>query len=239
VMSCATDMMAQMTGPPKSGYEVIYWPVSALGEPIRLTMVLGGLEFTDTTPKTDEKFMEKKLTGPYGDQGQVPILKLPDGSSMCQSRAILRYLGSICTYNGVTMNPTSDPLVAYKINELIETCEDIRSPIGKTFAIKDQAEKEAARKALFSEGGPSAKWLKVLDAELGKLPMQTPNIANIYAFCIINMFRAPTFLDGLNDMDIITGLDNIKKHQNWIANLPEVKKYYAGRDDRKAFQPIP
>ena len=44
---------------------------------------------------------------------------------------------------------------------------------------------------------------------------------------------------GLNDMDIIAGLDNIKKHQNWIANLPEVKKYYQGRDDRKAFQPIP
>ena len=69
--------------------------------------------------------------------------------------------------------------------------------------------------------------------------MTTLTIGNVYAFCIVNMFRTPTFLDGLNDADIIDGYDNLKKHHNWIANLPEVKAYYAGRDDRAAFQPIP
>ena len=69
--------------------------------------------------------------------------------------------------------------------------------------------------------------------------MTTVTIGNVYAFCIVNMFRPPTFLDGLNDADIIDGYDNLKKHHNWIANLPEVKAYYAGRDDRAAFQPIP
>ena len=55
----------------KGTYELLYWPVSALGEPIRLCMVLGGLEFKDTTPKTSTTFMEEKLTGPYGESGQV------------------------------------------------------------------------------------------------------------------------------------------------------------------------
>ena len=30
-MSYANNMLSTLTGPPKSGYEVIYWPVSALG----------------------------------------------------------------------------------------------------------------------------------------------------------------------------------------------------------------
>ena len=169
----------------------------------------------------------------------MPILKLPDGTSLAQSRAITRYLGTVVTYSGAPLYPT-DPLARYNADQLIELCEDMRSPIGATFAIKDQAEKEAARQALFARpDGKSAKWLKVLDAQLAKDPMTTLTIGNVYAFCIVNMFRPPTFLDGLNDADIIDGYDNLKKHHNWIATLPEVKAYYAGRDDRAAFQPIP
>ena len=38
--------------------------------------------------------------GPYGASGQVPIFILPDGTSMCQSRAILKYLGHVVSYGG-------------------------------------------------------------------------------------------------------------------------------------------
>ena len=93
------------------------------------------------------------------------------------------------------------------------------------------------RQGLFAPEGKSTKWLKVLDEELGKDPMTTPTIGNIYAFCIVNMFRPPTFLDGLNDADIIDGYENVKKHHNWVANLPEVKALYEGREDRKARGP--
>ena len=93
----------------------------------------------------------------------MPILKLPDGTSLAQSRAITRYLGTVVTYSGAPLYPT-DPLARYNADQLIELCEDMRSPIGATFAIKDQAEKEAARQALFARpDGRSAKWLKVLD----------------------------------------------------------------------------
>ena len=60
-----------------------------------------GLDLKDTTPRTDEKFQERKLSlGPYGASGQVPIFILPDGTSMCQSRAILKYLGHVVSYGG-------------------------------------------------------------------------------------------------------------------------------------------
>ena len=101
----------------------------------------------------------------------MPILKLPDGTSLAQSRAITRYLGTVVTYSGAPLYPT-DPLARYNADQLIELCEDMRSPIGATFAIKDQAEKEAARQALFARpDGKSAKWLKVLDAQLARDPM--------------------------------------------------------------------
>ena len=42
---------------------------------------------------------------------------------------------------------------AYRIDEMIDTFEDARMKIVPTFAIAGQAEKEAARAALFVEGG--------------------------------------------------------------------------------------
>ena len=40
----------------------------------------------------------------------------------------------------------------------------------RTFAIADQGEKEAARAALWAEGGKQKKWAAVLDAQLAKDP---------------------------------------------------------------------
>ena len=73
--AAAKDMMCTKVDPDAKPYEVLYFPVSALGEPIRLVLTLGGLEFTDTTPRNDESFAErKKALSPYGDAGQVPLL---------------------------------------------------------------------------------------------------------------------------------------------------------------------
>ncbi|KAH8043973.1 hypothetical protein JL721_12989 [Aureococcus anophagefferens] len=40
--------------------ELLYFPISGLAEPIRLALALGGLEFIDTTPQTDETFADRK-----------------------------------------------------------------------------------------------------------------------------------------------------------------------------------
>ena len=220
-------------------HEVLYFPITALGEPIRLALAVGGFPFTDTNPRNCETFQErKKELSPLGEAGQVPILVLPNGKTMCQCRAILRYLGKVCKFEGTPLYPT-DPIAAYEADALIELCEDMRSPLGATFAISDQAEKEAARAALWAEGGKQKKWAAVLDEQLSKDPMTTLTIGNIYAFCIVNMFRTPTFLDGVPP-GVFDEYPAIQKHHDWVANLAPVLEYYKEKDGiRVAFQPLP
>ena len=219
-------------------HELLYFPVTALGEPIRLCLAIGKLPFKDTTTRTDEKFHErKKELSPLGDAGQVPILVLPDGKkALCQSKAILRYLGKVVEYGGAPLYPT-DPIAAYEADALVDLCDDMRSPVAATFSIADQAEKEAARAALWADGGKQRKWAAALDALLAKDPMTTLTIGNVYAFCIVNMFRTPTFLDGVPP-GIFDAFPNIQKHHEWISHLPPVLTYYEKKDDRKTFMPL-
>ncbi|KAH8071352.1 glutathione S-transferase [Aureococcus anophagefferens] len=222
-------------------HELLYFPVTALGEPIRLALAVGGVDFKNTTTRNDDTFHErKKSLSPLGEAGQVPILVLPDGKALCQSRAIrggrLRYLGKVCEFEGTPLYPT-DPLAAYEADALIDLADDMRSPVASTFGIADQAEKEAARAALWAEGGKQAKWAAALDATLAKDPMATLTIGNLYAFCMVNMFRTPTFLDGVPP-GVFDQYANIAKHHDWIANLAPVKAYYADKEEREAFKPL-
>ena len=170
------------------------------------------------------------------------------------ARAV-RYLGKVCEFEGTPLYPT-DPIAAYEADALIDLADDMRSPVASTFGIADQAEKEAARAALWAEGGASAasaivvpekrrvplagkqaKWAAALDATLAKDPMTTLTIGNLYAFCMVNMFRTPTFLDGVPP-GVFDQYANIAKHHDWIANLAPVKAYYADKEEREAFKPL-
>ncbi|KAH8053082.1 hypothetical protein JL722_9748 [Aureococcus anophagefferens] len=149
---------------------------------------------------------------------------------------IVRYLGKVCEFEGTPLYPT-DPIAAYEADALIDLADDMRSPVASTFGIADQAEKEAARAALWAEGGKQAKWAAALDATLAKDPMATLTIGNLYAFCMVNMFRTPTFLDGVPP-GVFDQYANIAKHHDWIANLAPVKACYADKEEREAFKPL-
>jgi len=214
-----------------SGYELFYWPVTALGEPIRIALTIGKIPFKDNTPKNCPEFMAKKDASGC----QVPFLTF-DGMTMGQSKAILRYLGKEITYDGEPLYP-KDSMKAYKCDELIDLIEDMRSPIAPTFAIKDQAEKEAARAALFAPDGKITKFLEKLEKRLDTFG---PNvtIGDIYAFCIINMMRQPTFIDGI-PAGAIDKYTNLNKHHNFVATLPPVAEYYKSAEGiRVTFKPL-
>merc|ERR1711998_346086 len=74
-------------------YSLKYFPITALGEPIRMTMAIGGLEFEDRRIPGAE-WKDLKADTPYG---QMPVLTITedDGTvkQMAQCRSILRYLG--------------------------------------------------------------------------------------------------------------------------------------------------
>ncbi|CAE7638131.1 GST1, partial [Symbiodinium pilosum] len=141
-------------------YELFYWPITGLGEPIRLTFIVGGIPFKDTTPKTDEKFNDRKMElHPYAPEATgLPILTV-DGKAYAQSRAILRYVGRIAKYEGSELYPI-DPMEQLECDDYIELGEDLRMPILSTFRIQEQAEKEAARAALVGPDGGVTKFLK-------------------------------------------------------------------------------
>merc|ERR1712151_1008664 len=147
-----------------------------------------------------ERWKELKETLPKGSQ--MPILHATTGDKtemMFQSRAILRYIGSIGSYKGSKLYPTK-PLERFYCDEIIEMVEDVRSPMPATFSIADQKEKEAARLALVTApDGPCYKTLMKLNKRLEMFPWAAgdkPTIADAYLVIVCFMFQAPTFLDG-------------------------------------------
>ncbi|CAE7218555.1 GST1 [Symbiodinium microadriaticum] len=218
-------------------YELFYWPITGLGEPIRLTFIIGGIPFKDTTPKTDETFNDRKTAlHPYApDATGLPILTI-DGKAYAQSRAILRYIGRIAQYEGSALYPT-DPMEQLECDDYIELGEDLRMPILSTFRVEDQKEKEAARAALVGPEGGVTKFLKVLDKKLGDNFPTKLNIGCIYVWCITTIFRQPTFLDGI-PADALAPYANITKLHQWISNVPAVKAHYEKAEGRDSMKPL-
>jgi len=138
-------------------YTLTYFDIPAVAEPIRLLLLLGKFEYEDRRVQFKE-WPEMKSTTKWG---QLPVLEIPEGQSLSQSRAILRYLGRQTIVAGYTepLYP-SDPLKAFYVDELMDTLDDARLKLIPTFSIKDQSEKEAARAALFGEEGDITKLMK-------------------------------------------------------------------------------
>jgi glutathione S-transferase len=149
-------------------YKLSYFGITGLGEHIRIAFVLAGIPFEDDR-LTGDAWKEKKADPKFANC-QLPILEITadDGSTqmMTQSRAILRYIGRIGTFEGKKLYP-DDPMEQYHCDEIIETVEDFRPKLIPTFAIADQAEKEAARAALVAPGGGMYQHLEKLDVRLG------------------------------------------------------------------------
>merc|ERR1711934_1234145 len=179
--------------------KLTYFGITGLGEHIRVALALAGIPFEDER-LTGEEWGKLKATLPPGSQ--MPILELSpkdggDKQQLFQSRAILRLIGS-AMYEGKPLYPT-DPMERYHCDEVMEIIEDIRPHFLPTFAIQDQAEKEAARAALVAPGGKMYNGLVKLNERLGKFMFaagEHPTIADAYVVTVCYMFQQPTFLDG-------------------------------------------
>jgi len=219
----------------KATFKLNYFPITALGEPIRATLALAGIPFeNDVVP--GDRWKDLKPTLPDGSQ--MPILHATQGENtemMFQSRAILRYVGSIGSYKGVRLYPTG-PKARYYCDEVIEMVEDFRPKFASTFDIKDQAEKEAARKALVQPDGAMYPGMMKLNERLGKFPFAAgdkPSIADVYVVIVCFMFQQPTFLDGFPD-DTYKDMPNITALKDKLMALPPLKEYYKDAEGIRA-----
>mmetsp|Transcript_84634 Transcript_84634/g.235713 ORF Transcript_84634/g.235713 Transcript_84634/m.235713 type:complete len:126 (+) Transcript_84634:2-379(+) len=113
---------------------------------------------------------------------------------------------------------------------MIDAMEDVRMKLVPTFKIQDPAEKEAARKTLFSPGGDCFELLKKIDAFCGDkfVVGGTLTIADIWFFFFL-AFLKTGFFDGLPS-DYLKSFPKLQAIVKNVASIPEVKEYYAKKD---------
>lgn len=216
-------------------YKLNYFPITALGEPIRTAFTLAGIPFEDDRVPGVRWGSELKPSLP--PHSQMPILHCSGSSNgepamMFQSRAILRYVGSIGCFQGQKLYP-DDPLTRFKVDEVIEMVEDIRLHMMSTFSISDQAEKEKARAALVEKDtGKMWPGLVKLNKRLAESTFCAGDfvtIADCYVVSIIFMFQQPTFLDGF-PTDSLKEFPNITALKDRFCGLAPIKELYKDED---------
>jgi glutathione S-transferase len=96
------------------------------GEPARLALAIGGLDFEDDRIAPRD-WGERKKQMPFGS---VPVLEV-DGRRLTQSNAICRYLGRL------TGLYPEDAWQAALCDEVLDAVEDYNHALGRTFGISD------------------------------------------------------------------------------------------------------
>eukprot|EP00405_Crypthecodinium_cohnii_P047503 CAMPEP_0206575492 /NCGR_PEP_ID=MMETSP0325_2-20121206/30113_1 /ASSEMBLY_ACC=CAM_ASM_000347 /TAXON_ID=2866 /ORGANISM="Crypthecodinium cohnii, Strain Seligo" /LENGTH=244 /DNA_ID=CAMNT_0054080377 /DNA_START=14 /DNA_END=748 /DNA_ORIENTATION=+ len=202
-----------------------YFPIAGRAEPIRLALMLGNVKYFDQRIPGQDWTEKWKASTPYG---QVPTLNV-DGKTIAQSKAILRYVGKLCKYHGYSLYP-KDPLVAAKVDELMDAFDDLWILLAPTFLMTDPREKESYRQNLFAPGGAGSAKVSIFERTLAEggtgyvVPQAGLSVADLLYFCFFNVLRSG-FVEGL-PRDLLKDYPQLMKHKERIANLSEVKAYY-------------
>lgn len=229
-----------------------YFQIPGRGEPIRLLLCLGDIRFKDdriTASQWEEqkkKWLQPKMNMeeqrnefPYG---QVPVL-IVDGKILAQTKAIIRYVGKIASYEKHCLYPT-DALLAAKVDDLLDAFDDLWMILAPTFRIVDPAQKEATRKRLFAPGGQANLILDIFEGILSRssngflVPEASLSIADVTFFCFLNMIRSG-FIEGLgpdlgSERKLQEDFPRIWSHKEKVAAIPKVRDYYASERSKES-----
>lgn len=185
------------------------------GEPIRLAMFLGKLEFQDHRfPFSD--FAEVRKSTPLG---QVPTLEV-EGVTITQCNAITRYVGKL-----TNLYPT-DPYRALLCDEVMEAVEDISYRLVGTFGLEGEALKQSREKILNHYILPQLTWLEDKLEQAGEYFADSRlTVADLKVLVYLSWLTSG-MLDHI-PQDILT--KNTPKLQAYLLNiksLPEIIDYY-------------
>lgn len=211
---------------PKGPYTVTYFDIPALGEAIRIVCVLGTLDFVDKRP-TFAEWGQMKANSKWG---QLPMMTTPEGKEMAQTKSMLRYLGKIVSVDGKKLYP-SDPIVAFDVDEIIDSFEDFRMLFVPSMKMKTEDEKKEARAAIMAPGGPGDVLLKKIDAAAASskhLVGDSLTIADVWCFMFLNFMRCG-FWDYI-DTDFVRKYPKLDSIQKSVKSQPLIKEYYSKVD---------
>ena len=191
------------------------------GEPARLAMFIGGIAFEDNRLSFDA-FRESKASFPFA---AIPVLEV-DGQTVAQSNGINRFVGKLAG-----LYP-EDPWQAASCDEVMDAVEDVTHEITRTFSIKDEDEKKAARQALVD--GPLRFYLSRLNVLLenrgGEFYSDTRlTVADLKVFVFVRSLRSGNLDHVPKDLtDQVAPL--LVDHFQRMNQHPKIKAYYGNAD---------
>jgi len=196
--------------------KLIYFPVRAKAEPIRMCMAYAGLKWDEVSYKEYygvESWPEAKPKAPFA---QLPLMEV-EGVLLAQTGAIIRYVAKKCE-----LMP-NDMLAAAKVDMIYEASEELNAinPIVNVFKAETFAEK---KKAYFEniKGKPER-----IQKQLGKGPFfmgEKPTFADFAMWHVLDNIRSvePTYLDATPELTTF---------MKAVADLKGVKEYLGSRPD--------
>ena len=204
---------------------LVYFPVRAKAECIRMALRFGKVTFEDVT--VTEYFGKAWSAGAKGETpfGGLPILVVDEEPPLAQSGAIMRY---VCKTLVPSLTPV-DPLMAARCDSLFEASQELATgptnvnPIVNVF----KGDTYAAKRKEFFDLAPAkiANLAKQLDASsgpffLGPAPFYCD--LSIYHVLSNTQLLEPRALDGYA---------KIKEFMAQVAALPGIADYFEERPD--------
>lgn len=190
------------------------------GEPARLALHIGGVEFEDQRVV----FADWPAIKPQMPYQVLPVLEV-DGKLLAQSNSINRFVGKLAgLYPG-------DPWQAGLCDEIMDAVEDSTQLLVATFSIESENEKKAARQALVD--GALRSSLEQLQTRLEKsggkyFSDSRLTVADLKVFGWIKDLKSGNFDHIPTDLpDRVAPL--LMEHFERVNTHPKIVEYYASR----------
>ena len=187
------------------------------GEPARLAMHLGGIEFEDFRFPVAE-FGEVKNTTPLG---QVPTLTV-NGNQITQCNAINRFVGKLAK-----LYP-DDIYQALLCDEIMDATEDVITKIVATFSLEGEQQKLARENLVNGSIADYLGWLQAkLEQQGGEYFIENRlTIADLRVFVWAKSLLSGN-LDHIPASLIKESYPQIYQHFKRISQQPEILEYYS------------
>lgn len=185
------------------------------GEEVRLALNIAGMAFEDNRIDR-EAFAKVKSDLPFPS---LPVLEIEGKGVFGQTNAILRLIGR---KHGLY---PEEPFEAARHDALMEAVEDLRTRIGATMRIQDDAAKKAAREQLASDVIP--QWGQCVERLIGDGPFvggDQPSVVDIKLYMVYHWISQGT-VEHL-PADLFAPFPKLAAVASGIKNHPAVVAWY-------------
>ena len=238
-------------------FRLTYFPIAhGRGLPLRIAAVLNGVEWEDHLIKKDA-FTQLKTSPSSGYQArwtglpEATFYNQPNPSTVAQSASILRYIAQLRSpdtpYN---LYPTETPFECCRIDEIVDSVEDMLKIIVPVFYEKDAEKKKELEVDLTDNPDKLPLWLGRYERRLeenwnsgnrnGFFIGKGVTIADLKVFSVVCIFHPECRqffglnLDGIRG-DLIAEFPRINEHCNRFLWHPAIRAFVVALKGKIAY----